>query len=192
MQKKTLCNERTWSLYCGQVHTGSDRFGQVRIGVNRYFSSTVSHTLSNIGPPPKTCLQFSNRTSLETLWPSEVVETALRHASIGLRCELEWSATFLGSTSKSNISLESSQLSEFECESFFRIGPKTKKLWLSIIPALRRSYQPRLGQPQNGVNYHFSLPHLDRLFVVGKLLISEAQKCSFSRIGQEINKLQLF
>ena len=24
-----------------------------------------------------------------------------------------------------------------------------------------------------GVNYHFSLPHLDKLFVLGKLLISE-------------------
>ena len=36
------------------------------------------------------------------------------------------------------------------------MGPKTKKLWLSIIPALRRSYQPRLGLPQKGVNHNFS------------------------------------
>ena len=66
--------------------------------------------------PVHTLRQFSNRASLETLRPSEVVETALRHASIGARCELVWSATFLGSTSKSNTLLESSRLAEFGCE----------------------------------------------------------------------------
>ena len=75
---------------------------------------------------------------------------------------------------------------------FTRIGPKTKKLRLSLIPALRQSYQPRLGQPWKGVNYHFSLPHLDKPFVVGKLSISEAKICSFSMIGQKVKKLQLF
>ena len=37
-------------------------------------------------------MQFSNRTSLETLRPSEVVETALRHASVGVSvkwCEVQ-------------------------------------------------------------------------------------------------------
>ena len=61
-----------------------DRFGQVRTGVKRYFSSTVSPNLAN----PQTCVQFSNRVSLEKLRPSEVVEAALRHASIGVRREL--------------------------------------------------------------------------------------------------------
>ena len=32
--------------------TVSERFGQVRTGVKRYFSSTVSRTLSKFGPPP--------------------------------------------------------------------------------------------------------------------------------------------
>ena len=45
---------------------------------------------------------------------------------------------------------------------FTRIGAKTKKLWLSIIPALRQSYQPRLGQPQKGVNRNFFWPHLEK------------------------------
>ena len=57
---------------------------------------------------------------------------------------------------------------------FTRPGPKTKKLWLLIIPALRRSYQPRLGQPPKGVNCNFSWPHLDKSYVVRKLSISEA------------------
>ena len=37
-----------------------------------------------------------------------------------------------------------------------------------------------------------SLLHLDKLFMVGKLLISEAELCRFSRIGQKISKLQLY
>ena len=40
--------------------------------------------------------------------------------------------------------------------------------------------------PQKGVNYHLSSPQLDKPYVVGKLSISEAKICSFSRIGQKI------
>ena len=72
---------------------------------------------------------------------------------------------------------------------FTRIGRKTKKLWLLIIPALRQSHQPRLGQPKKGVNRNFSRPHLDKAYVVGKLSISEAKICSFSMFGQKINKI---
>ena len=39
--------------------------------------------------------------------------------------------------------------------------------------------------PQKGVNYHLS-------YGVGKLSISEAYICSFSKIGQKIKKLHLF
>ena len=49
---KNDCAERIWSLYCGQVRTGSHRFGQIRTGVKYYFSSTVSCTLSKFGLPP--------------------------------------------------------------------------------------------------------------------------------------------
>ena len=79
-----------------------------------YFSLTVSCTLFKFGSPPN-LRAVSNCTLLETLRPSRVVETVLHHASIGVRCEL-WSATFLGSTSKSNTSLDSSQIAKFECE----------------------------------------------------------------------------
>ena len=101
------------------LRTGSDKFRQVWTSQNMcealFFLNRESHAVQ-IWPSPQTCAQFSNCVSLETLRPSEVVETALRHASIGVRCELVWSATFLGSTSKSNTSLESSRLAEFECE----------------------------------------------------------------------------
>ena len=38
---------------------------------------------------------------------------------------------------------------------FTRIGPKTKKLWLSIVPVQRPSEQPGLGPTQKGVNCNF-------------------------------------
>ena len=66
---------------------GPDKSGQVRTGVKYYFSSTVSLTLFKFGPP-QICMQFPNRTLLETLRPSQVVESGLRHASVGIRCEL--------------------------------------------------------------------------------------------------------
>ena len=75
---------------------------------------------------------------------------------------------------------------------FTRVRPQTKKLWLSIILARTLSEQPGLGPPQKGVNCHFSSPHLDKPYVVGKLSISEAYICSFSRMGQKIKNLQLF
>ena len=71
--------------------TGPDRFGQVRIGQNRcevlFFLNRESHAVQ-IRTTTKTGVQFSNRTSLEILRPSEVVETALRHASVGVSCEM--------------------------------------------------------------------------------------------------------
>ena len=57
-KKMTLRDERIWSLYCGLVQTSSDKFGQVRTRVNRYFSSTVSRTLSKFGPAPKPACSF--------------------------------------------------------------------------------------------------------------------------------------
>ena len=71
--------------------TGSDRFGQVWTSQNRcevlFFLNRESHAVP-IWPTPKNCVQFSNRTSLETLRPSEVVETALCPASVDIWCEM--------------------------------------------------------------------------------------------------------
>ena len=82
-----------------------DKSGQVRRGVKCFFSSTVSPTLFKFGPPPKSACSFL--TSLKTLRPSAVVETALCHASAAIRCELVWSATFLRRTTTSETLLES-------------------------------------------------------------------------------------
>ena len=83
---------------------------------NAYSSQTVGRTVSKFCLPPKNprtgVCRYLARNS--TTLPSG--GTVLRHTSNGVRCELVWSATFLGSTSKSNTSLESSRLAEFECE----------------------------------------------------------------------------
>ena len=84
----TFRDERTWSLYCGQVRTGVDRSGQVRTGVKYYFSSTVSRTLSKFGPAPKPACSFLTVPRSKLYDRSEAVETALCHASLGVRCEL--------------------------------------------------------------------------------------------------------
>ena len=41
---------------------------------------------------------------------------------------------------------------------------------------------------QKALIYHLSSPQLDKPYVVGKLSISEAYICSFSKIGQKIKK----
>ena len=56
---------------------------------------------------------------------------------------------------------------------FTMIGPKTKKLWLSIVPVQRPSEQPDLGPPQKGVNCNFSLPEFDKPYGVRKLSTSD-------------------
>ena len=67
------------------------RSGQVWTSQKRcevlFFLNRETHALQ-IWPNPQTSVQFPNRTSLETLRPSEVVESALRHASVCVRCEL--------------------------------------------------------------------------------------------------------
>ena len=46
--------------------------------------------------------------------------------------------------------------------------------------------------PQKGVNYHFSLPQLDKPYVIGKLSISEAKRYSLSMIGPKIKNNSFF
>ena len=71
--------------------TGSDRIREAWTSQDRcealFFLKRELHGVQ-IWPTPQTYVQFSNRASLKTLRPSEGVETVLRHASIGVRCEL--------------------------------------------------------------------------------------------------------
>ena len=57
---------------------------------------------------------------------------------------------------------------------YTRIGPKTKKLWLSIVPVQRPSEHTGLGPPQKGVNCNFSWPEFEKPYGVRKLSISDA------------------
>ena len=72
------------------------------------------------------------------------------------------------------------------------IGPKTKKLRLSIVPARRPSELPGLGPLQKGVNCNFSWPEFDKPYGVRKLSISDAHIWSFSRIAQKIKNYSSF
>ena len=93
---------------------------------------------------------------------------------------------FFGAPPRTETLLESSRLAEFECAISPGYNLRQKKLWLSIIPARRLSEQPGLGPPQKGVNDDFTLPQFDKLYVVGKLSVLEAEICSFSMIGEKI------
>ena len=176
------------------LRTGSDRLGKVWTSENRcealFLLNRESHTVQ-IWPSPQTCVQFLYRASLETLRPSEVVETALRQASIGERCELVWSATFLGHF-QTRFIIRKFSLSGVRMWNFTGIGPKTKKLWLSIVLARRPSEQPGLGPPQKGVNCNFSWPEFDKPYGVRKLSISDALIWSFSRMARKDKKLKIF
>ena len=175
-KNKSIWKCKKWHCAKGvHGHCSADWFRQVQTSLDKsehvwsaIFLNHEKHAVQ-IWSSPQTCMQFSKRPSLETLWHSEVEETALHHASIGVRCELVWSATFLGSTSKNDIIIRKLLLSQVGMWNFTRIGPKTKKFWLLIVPALMRSYQPHLGQPQKGVNRNFSWPHFSLTSYPGEI-----------------------
>ena len=56
-----------------------------------------------------------------------------------------------------------------QMRNFTRIGPKTKKLWLSIILAGFLS-SPAWDHPKKGVNYLFSAPESDQPYVIRTLI----------------------
>ena len=152
---------------------GPDKSGQVRTGVKYYFRQPWVPRSSNLAHP-QTCVQFPNRTSLETLRPSEVVDSGLRHAFIwrkvwtGVKCNF--------SSPHHHVRKIVGRLSirRVPLWNFTRIGTKTKKLWLSINPARRLFEQPSLGTPQKGVNCNSSSPEFNKPFSIKKLAISNA------------------
>ena len=59
-----------------------------------------------------------------------------------------WSATFLRRSTTYERSFGKLSIRRVRIWNFTRIGPKTKKLWLTIDPVRRPSEQPDLGTPQ--------------------------------------------
>ena len=139
---------------------------------------------------PQTCVQFPNRTSLET--------TTLRSRGIRSSSCFSWRKLWTGvkcnfSSPHHHVRKIVGKLSNRRVGMWnvTRRGPKTKKLWLSIFPVQRQSEHPSLGPRQKGVNCNFSWPEFNKPYGVRKLSISDAWIWSFSRIAQKIKKLQL-
>ena len=133
----TLRDERTWSQYCALVQP--EKSGQVRTGVKYYFSSTVSPTLFKFGPPPN--LRAVSEPYLarnSTTLPSGGIKPSSRFSWrkvwTGVKCNF--------SSPHHHVRKIVGKLSNrrFLMWNFTRIGPKTKKLWLSVVPARRPSW----------------------------------------------------
>ena len=156
--------------------TGSDRIREAWTSQDRcealFFLNCESHAVQ-IWPTPKPACIFltvprSNSTTLQSGGNSAFSRFNARKVWIGVKCNFSWEHF------QKRYIIRKLSFRRVRMWDFTRIGPKIKKLWLSIIPALRRSYQPCLGQPQKVVNRNFSWPHLDKLYIVGKLSILEA------------------
>ena len=152
---------------------GPEKSGQVRTGVKYYFSSTVSPMLFKFGPPPKPAWSFLTIPRLNS--------TTLRSGGIRASSRFSWRKVWTGV--KCNFSLLHHHVQKIVGKllirrvgmwNFTRIGPKTKKLWLSIVPARRPSEHTGLGPPKKGVNCNFSWPEFDKPYGVRKLSISDA------------------
>ena len=158
------------------LRTGSDRFGQVWTSQNRcealFFLNRESHAVQ-IWPTPKPACSFLTVPRLKLddplkWWKRPSSRFNWCNVWTGVKCNFSWEHF------QTRYIIRKLSLSRIWMWNFTRIGPKTKKLWLLIIPALRLSYQSRLGQPQKGVNRNFSWSHLDKSYIVQKLSISEA------------------
>ena len=117
-----------------------DKSGQVRTGVKYYFSSTVSPTLFKFGPPPNMC-------AVSYLYLARN-STTLRSGGIRASSRFSWRKVWNGvkcnfSSPHHHVRKIVGKLSmrRVRMWNFTMIGPKTKKLWLSIVPA----WAARLG-----------------------------------------------
>ena len=95
-----------------------------------------------------------------------MVETAFRHASVGVRCELVWTGV------KCNFS-------SAQHHAQYVIGKVSIKFHQDMtekVTAFHNSSTKGVAcdHLQKGVNYHFPSPQLDKPYVVLKLSISEA------------------
>ena len=145
----------------------------VRVCTNAYSSQTKGRTVSKfcLPPNPPTGIwRYLARNS-----------TTLRGGGIRASSRFSWRKVWTGV--KCNFSSPHHHVQNIVGKllirrvrmwNFTRIGPKTKKLWLSIVPARRPSEQPGLGPPQKGMNCNFSWPEFDKPYGVRKLVIRDA------------------
>ena len=155
------------------LYVGPDKSGQVRTGVKYYFSSTVSPTLFKFCPSPNLCAVSypylaRNSTTLRSGGISASSRFSWRKVWTGVKCN------FFSSHQHVRKIVGKLSIRRVRMWNFTRIGPKTKKLWLSIVLVQRLSEQPGLGPPQKGVNCNFSWPEFDKPYGVRKLSISDA------------------
>ena len=147
----------------------------VRLKNYRTWSSFYWWSLSTVSkfclpPTKKSRVQVSAGTSPETLRPSQVVETRFSWRKVwnGVKCNFS-SVHHHHRNVVGKLSIR-----QVRMWNFTRIGLKTKKLWLSIVPARRRSEHTGFGPPQKGVNCNFPWPEFDKPYGVRKLSISDA------------------
>ena len=152
---------------------GPDKSGQVRTGVKYYFSSTVSPTLFKFGPPPNLrAVSYPYLTRNSTTIRSGGIRASScfswRKVWTGVKCDFSSPHHHVRNIIRKLL------IRRVRMCNFTRIGPKTKKLWLSIVPVQRPSEHTGLGPLQKGVNCNFSWPEFDKPYGVRKLSISDA------------------
>ena len=186
----TSCHERPWSLYCEQVWPGSDRFGQVRTLWNTIFCQPWGARSPNLAHP-QTCVQFPNRTSLETLRPSKVVDSGLCHASVGIRCELVWSATSPCRNSTSRTTLENYPSRTLKYAVSAGLPEKIKKITAFNFWVEKEKFRPtkHYDAPLEGSTiflYRSSTCHTS----MESCRLAELKYAFFSRTGRKTKKLR--
>ena len=157
-------------MICEQVWTGFNKSEQVWSTIFPQPWVACSPTLTY---PQNLCAVFKsyfaqNSTTLQSGGNRHLSRSSWHKVWTGVKCNFS-----LAQLHEPYVVLKLS-ISRVRMWNFTRIECKTKKLWLSIIPARRRSDQPGLRPPQKGVNNHFSSPHLGESYVVAKISISEA------------------
>ena len=162
--------QKVWTAaFLGRAWTSQNRCEAL------FFLNREKHAVQ-IWHIPQTCVQFSNRylaqnsTTLGNDGNSASSRFSWRQVWTGVKCN------FSSAHLHRPYVVGKLSISQVRMSNFTRIGRKTKKLWLSIIPARTLSDQPglQLGPPQKGVNCNFSSPELDKPYIVRKLSILEA------------------
>ena len=172
MQKKVLCRERTWSLYCGQVWTGFGHAVSTSLhGLPPKFTHALNICLGRFFSP------FRSARLIESGGNSPLSRFRWRKVWTGVKCNFS-SAQLHDRYVDGKLLISWARMWNFT-----RIRSKTKKLWLSIIPARRQ-------WPATTHKKVWTTTYLRRNWTSGTSLESSQSRklkvCSFSRIGQTI------